>query len=258
MRTIQYHPRVLEALFQREKIVTLDMMKKALGTTTKMTVFRKLKSLPYRASYSDAGKFYTLDTIAKYDRNGLWSYRQIYFSKHGTLLNTISELVCGSEAGFFAQELHTLVKVRVQTPLLKLVSTKRLRRRELAEGYLYLSPNTWKQQLSTREGLLETVPSLSTKESLRAVFDTPDIQIGLKTFLSILNEKQRRLYVGFESMKLGHGGDAFLSQLTGMDVKTISRGRQELLSQDVSMERIRQAGGGRPSAEKKTSKSSTS
>ena len=260
MRTEQYHPRTLDALFQREKVVTLDMMKKALGTTTKMTVFRKLRFLPYRASYSDAGKYYTLDTIAQYDQYGLWAFREAYFSKHGTLLNTIAELVCGSEAGFFAYELHTLLKVRVQTPLLKLVSSRRLRRRELAEGYLYLSPNTWtwKQQLSTRKHLVEVVPSLGTKERLKAVFDSPDIQNCLEIFLSILNEKQRRLYVGLESMKLGHGGDVFLSQLTGMDVKTISRGRHELLSHDVTIERIRQVGGGRPATEKKTSESSTS
>jgi hypothetical protein len=128
----------------------------------------------------------------------------------------------------------------------------------LAEGYLYLAPNTWKQQLSTRKHLVEAVTSSGTKEGLKAVFDAPDIQNCLETFLSILNEKQRRLYVGFESMKLGHGGDAFLSHLTGMDAKTISRGRHELLSHDVTMERTRQVGGGRPSTEKKTSGSSTS
>jgi hypothetical protein len=83
------------------------------------------------------------------------------------------------------------------------------------------------------------------------VFDDPDIQRGLNAFLTTLNEKQRRLYVGFESMKLGHGGDVILSRVTGMNVKTIARGRRELLSHNITLERVRQVGGGRPRLEKK-------
>jgi len=33
---------------------------------------------------------------------------------------------------------------------------------------------------------------------------------------------------GLESKKIGHGGDSLLSQITGMDVETIRRGRREL------------------------------
>ncbi|MBE7549097.1 MAG: hypothetical protein HS127_18840 [Planctomycetia bacterium] len=45
----------------------------------------------------------------------------------------------------------------------------------------------------------------------------------LQTFLSILDERQKRLYLGLESMKLGHGGDLRLSQLTGINVKQLPR-----------------------------------
>ncbi len=69
--------------------------------------------------------------------------------------------------------------------------------------------------------------------------------------MSILNEKQRRLYVGFESIKLGRGGDKKISIISDMDVKTISKGRKELLSNDITFERIREEGAGRPSIKKK-------
>jgi hypothetical protein len=48
-----------------------------------------------------------------------------------------------------------------------------------------------------------------------------------------------------------------LSQITGMDVETIRRGRRELDEELVNRpaERIRQEGGGRPPIEKKTSSS---
>ncbi|MDZ7364162.1 MAG: hypothetical protein ONB46_26140 [candidate division KSB1 bacterium] len=223
--------------------MTLDAMKKALGTTAKMTVFRKLKTLSYRASYSHAGKYYTLDEIAEYDQHGLWNYRQVGFSQYGSLLNTVKALVCASETGYFAHELEELVQVRVHAPLLKLTTSGHLRRESLAPGYLYLSPQTWKLQLKARKQMLEAI----------AAGDEPsaDIQQALRTFLATLNEKQRRLYAGFESMKLGHGGDVLISRQTGMNVKTIARGRRELASQQITVDRVRQVGGGAKALEKK-------
>jgi hypothetical protein len=72
-------------------------------------------------------------------------------------------------------------------------------------------------------------------------------------FLSRLDEQQRRLYAALESMKHGHGGDTLLSQITGMSVHTICRGRRELQRQlrDRPDGRIRLTGGGRPRVEKK-------
>lgn len=243
MRTTLYHAQTLEALFNQNKVLTLDVMKKALGTTVKMTVFRKLKSLSYRASYSHAGKYYTLDEIAEYNQHGLWNYRQIYFSKYGSLLNTLEALVSASNAGYFAHELQRLVQVRVYAPLLKLTASGHLRRENLAPGYLYVSPQAWKSQLQTRKQMLEATASGGAASA--------DVQQALHTFIATLNEKQRRLYAGFESMKLGHGGDILISRQTGLNVKTIARGRRELASQQITVDRVRQVGGGAKAIEKK-------
>lgn len=73
-------------------------------------------------------------------------------------------------------------------------------------------------------------------------------------FLSTLDEHQRRLYVGLESDKLGHGGDRRLATITGVNVDTIAKGRRELQQAQASP-RIRAPGGGRLRAEKKTRRS---
>jgi hypothetical protein len=73
-------------------------------------------------------------------------------------------------------------------------------------------------------------------------------------FLSTLDEHQRRLYVGLESKKLGHGGDEQLALITGMNVETIAKGRHEL-EQAEPTDRIRAPGGGRIPVEKKTRRS---
>lgn len=79
----------------------------------------------------------------------------------------------------------------------------------------------------------------------------------MNVFLSRLDEQQRRWYVALESKRIGRGGDKRLSDITGMAVETIRRGRREL-DEDLtsrSPERIRDAGGGQPAVEKKTPRS---
>jgi hypothetical protein len=89
--------------------------------------------------------------------------------------------------------------------------------------------------------------------------DHPDWQLHhqMNVFLSRLNEQQRRWYVALEARKIGHGGDSLLAQITGMDVETIRRGRRELDADLANrpIDRVRQAGGGRPALEKKSPRS---
>jgi hypothetical protein len=81
-----------------------------------------------------------------------------------------------------------------------------------------------------------------------------EAQRQVNVFLSRLNEAQRRWYVGLVSHKTDSPTDVVLSQITGLDGKTIRRGRREIKAGLVDMPpgRQRRAGGGRPRAEKKT------
>lgn len=76
----------------------------------------------------------------------------------------------------------------------------------------------------------------------------------MNLLLSRLDEQQRRWYVAIEANHLGHGGVRLLSQITGLDEKTIQRGQQELEQElaDRPNDQVRLAGGGRPVVEKKT------
>ncbi len=79
----------------------------------------------------------------------------------------------------------------------------------------------------------------------------------MNLFLSRLDEAQRRWYVALESTRVGHGGDRLLAQITGMDEKTIRRGRAELATSlaELPTDRVRRPGGGRPPVEKKIRRS---
>jgi hypothetical protein len=76
----------------------------------------------------------------------------------------------------------------------------------------------------------------------------------MNLFLSRLDEQQRRWYVALESFEVGHGGDRLLSEITGLHVDTIRRGREELANDlaERPADRVRLPGGGRPPLKKTT------
>lgn len=75
----------------------------------------------------------------------------------------------------------------------------------------------------------------------------------INLFLSRLTEPQRRWYVAMLSDEPDSPSDRQLGLLTGLDEKTIRRGRDELEADlsTVPTDRQRHPGGGRPPAEKK-------
>jgi hypothetical protein len=256
MRTESFHADDLAKALRRSKIATMPELKKALGTEVDVTVFRKLKQLAYRTSYSHRGAYYTLDETAQFGPNGLWSCHSVWFSRHGTLLDTAQAFVENSSTGHFAEELDHLLHVGTKEPLLRLVQHGRVAREPVDGWYLYCSinPVLRKRQLLARH-VLQAEPTLAGS-LVKAEVVSDELKAAIVLFSSMLDEKQRRLYAGLESLKLGYGGDQRIAEFIGMDPHTVAKGRRELLEQDLAIDRIRKAGGGRKPLEKKRPKSS--
>ncbi len=243
----------LRAFFREERIATLDELKRALGTTGTMTVFRKLKELGYLSSYSHRGKYYTLREIPDFDEHGLWDWQAVWFSKYGNLVETTREFVEESESGITARELESIVQVECKRSLLKLYREEKVARVKVGGVVVYLSNHKGKQRSQ----------KLCRKDSV-AVADVIAPQVGVFShelkaaiilFFSLLDEQQRRLYAGLESQKFGRGGDRKLGELLGLDAHTVAKGRRDLFGGEVDRERIRQKGGGRKRQEKKRPRS---
>src|SRR2546421_8373608 len=165
MRPTSFRPDALRALLLRNKIATLDDLKHALGTPVDVTVFRKLKPLGYLSSYSHRGRFYTLREIALFDDHGLWSRKEVWFSRFGTLLATAEAFVNRSPRGYFADELAPALHVEVQDALHQLTQQHRVTREAVSGLYLYTAVDRTIQrgQLLTRRTVeaLPTVPDPS-------------------------------------------------------------------------------------------------
>src|SRR5580704_1508292 len=123
--------------------------------------------------------------------------------------------------------------------------------RELVSGlFLYTStdPTTRQRQRLTRRSN-QSVPTVV--DATRLEVSPDEMKAAIILFYSLLDEQQRRLYAGLESMRLGHGGDSVLAEFLGLDPHTVARGRRQLLDQDVEVGRVRQSGAGRRAVEKK-------
>lgn len=243
-------PKILETFLQQRKIATLPELKGVLGSNATMTVFRKMKALGYRTSYSHRGRYYTLLGIPQFNEDGLWNYRAVGFSRDGNLLATARRLVEDATAGLSAGELQSLLNVEVKEPLLTLYR-RRLIAREEMDGinvHFCVEPGLQREQRLRRR---EPPGAIEISDSPVDQWLSPELKAAIILFFSLLDEQQRRLYAGLEAHKIGYGGDRKIADFLGLDVHTVSRGRQELFEDQVRREGVRREGGGRRSVEKK-------
>ena len=119
------------------------------------------------------------------------------------MLDTAAAFVENSAAGYFVEELDNLLHAGTKEPLRKLVRQERSTRQPFGGLYLYCSakPVLRERQLLARR-VLAANPQLAGS-SIAADTVSDEMKAAMVLFFSLLDEKQRRLYAGLESLKLG-------------------------------------------------------
>lgn len=135
--------KALLKMFRKKYIATIDEVFHVLDTNSRMSVFRRLKPIGYLTSFTDAGRYYTLPDIARFDALGLWFYQDVGFARTGTLKATVINLVNSSEAGMTPTEALNLLRLRVPNSLHNtlhgLIKDGHLKRQRLQGLPLYTS-----------------------------------------------------------------------------------------------------------------------
>ncbi len=119
------------------------------------SVRRYLAQVGYFSSFTHNGGWYTLRSIPRFDRDGLWFHRDIGFSRAGSLTNTLVGLTAGSSAGMTAEQLGAKLRCRCHSVLLQLCRQGRLQRRRIGHSHVYLAvdPDIAVLQQQSLEGL---------------------------------------------------------------------------------------------------------
>jgi hypothetical protein len=136
-----------------------------------------------------------------------------------------------------------------------LIRAKQVRREKLQGCYIYFCSEAKKYSFQRQARVQRKHKPLATMLVSNPDLAQDEAKAVVLLFLSALDERQRRLYAGLESLKIGYGGDSYIADIFGMDQHTVARGRRDLEKGDWDMSRLRAEGGGRSSVEKKRLKS---
>ena len=149
-RDIQTEQEALLA-FRYTKVMTVPQLTRLLHCSP-TTVRRRLNEWKVYTSYNKNGQYYTLPSIPQFSKKGLWQYRGIFFSKYGTLKNTIIHFVRTSQKGLSNAELAEIIGVNPQSFMPQFKQLSEIRREKIGRQVVYYSsdPQVYQTQKEKR------------------------------------------------------------------------------------------------------------
>jgi len=137
--------------FKQHKVLTFVVLCSLLQLSI-ATVRRRLKDWNVLSSYNKVGQYYTLPVIPEFNKQGLWKHKGVFFSKHGTLKNTVIHLVQISKGGLSNSELEEILGVNPNSYLPQCKQLAAVRREKHNRQVVYFSADKelYKQQKQNR------------------------------------------------------------------------------------------------------------
>jgi hypothetical protein len=114
------------------------------------SVRRFLAETGYFSSFTHNGSWYTLRSIPRFGKNGLWFYRDIGFSRAGTLTKTLVSLISGSPAGMSADMLGKMLQCRCHGVLVNLWRKEKITREKVGRSQVYFAKDHHKSASQRR------------------------------------------------------------------------------------------------------------
>ena len=139
----------LAELFKQEKCYTIDELSRRLNYSL-ISIRRFLKVIGYFSSFTHNSKWYTLQSIPCFDKNGIWFYQDIGFCNHGNLNHTIGRFIDKSFQGLTAKDLFTMLSVPCHPVLNQMYKKKKIDRYHTPKGFVYLSVSESKKRLQLK------------------------------------------------------------------------------------------------------------
>ncbi|NQT57599.1 MAG: hypothetical protein HQ557_01310 [Bacteroidetes bacterium] len=135
--------------FALEKVLTLTELSKILQCSP-ITVHRRLKEWDAYTSYNKNGRYYTIGAIPEFNRNGIWQYKDMYFSRYGTLKNTVIALTIKSKKGLNHAELQEIIGLNPKCFMARFKNLPGIKRERYKNTIIYFSDTTEKYEAQKR------------------------------------------------------------------------------------------------------------
>lgn len=160
MTTISRVNEQLTALFTKQSCWMIEALATKLEYSIR-SVRRFLTAAGYYSSFTHNGKWYTLCSIPKFNRDGLWFHHEIGFSRAGSLTKTLIALSANSPAGVTAEQLGEKLHCRCHTVLVQLHRRKKLQRQKTERSFIYLAADS---RIATRQRQLISIKSIQIQQ----------------------------------------------------------------------------------------------
>jgi hypothetical protein len=165
------------------------------------SVRRFLSETGYFSSFTHNGGWYTLRSIPRFGRDGLWFYHDIGFSRAGSLTNTLIELTTRSPSGMSAEMLGEKLRCRCHTVLVHLWRQGRLQREKMGRCHLYFAvdPQT---AASQRQALMQELPAVELPAEIAVMVLVEFIRSPESSFEQLAQKIARRKNVTIEAAQI--------------------------------------------------------
>lgn len=134
-------------VLRNKKVLTVDEVAGLMNCSVP-SAHKKLKQWDVFTSYNKNARYYALPGVPEFDDNGMWVYKQIRFSKHGNLRQTLIHTITHSEAGLDGAQIEQLIGLPSKSFLSQFRNTPELRREKHQGRYVYFSAD---QQVYDRQ-----------------------------------------------------------------------------------------------------------
>jgi len=128
----------LTALFEQQPCWMIDPLSQQIDYSVASTR-RFLAQTGYYSSFTHNGRWYTLRSIPRFSREGLWFYHDIGFSRAGSLTRTLVALIEASRAGMSAEQLGQKLRCRCHSVLVGLYRRGLVQRQRQGRAHIYLA-----------------------------------------------------------------------------------------------------------------------
>ena len=161
----------LEDLFSQQYCCNMEQLCNSLNYSA-ISIRRFLKQLGYFSSFTHNSKWYTLSSIPDFDKNGLWFYDRIGFSRHGNLNENIIHFINKSSRGLSAKQLAEILSIPCHAVLNHLYNSGAIDRFKSTSDFVYLSSadRRKKQQLMRLQSQQVTVSAPQELNPQTAVY----------------------------------------------------------------------------------------
>ena len=172
MKRIQDAAASLLRRWRRKKVITLAELTQELQSSVR-TIRRRLQAWGALASFNHNSRFYTLPELPQFDEHGLWFHRDIGFSSHGHLPQTIVALVRQSPGGLTAAELGQRLHLDPRSFFWPFHRHPALQREEMEGRYVYFAadPVLAARQKAVRRAAAPPVLLPSAEESIAVLVE---------------------------------------------------------------------------------------